>query len=135
MCFSGNSGFFYVSKFSGDFDTKLYYDADGNIQSQNVNVDSFIETKAYALSGLTQKNTIESIYLALSGKGRVEIKVNGRHIAFVDLRFSTDDYDKGEYKTVMLTPHLYDTERVKIEVLSSDAFALKDIEIFYRKTG
>ena len=135
LCFSGNSGFFYVSKFSGDFDTKLYYDADGNIQSQNVNVDSFIETKAYALSGLTQKNTIESIYLALSGKGRVEIKVNGRHIAFVDLRFSTDDYDKGEYKTVMLTPHLYDTERVKIEVLSSDAFALKDIEIFYRKTG
>ena len=135
LCFADNSGFFYVSRFSGDFDTKMYYDSDSNIKSRDVNIGSFIETKAYALSGLTQKNTVESIYLALSGKGRVEIKINGRHIDFVDLRFSTDDYDKGEYKTVMLTPHLYNTERVKIEASSSDAFALRDIEIFYRKTG
>ena len=84
---------------------------------------------------MTQKSTIESIYLALAGKGKLKIKINDRQTVEVDLRFSTDDYDKGEYKTVMLSPHLYDTESVKIEISSLDAFAVSDIEIFYRKTG
>ena len=65
----------------------------------------------------------------------MEIKVNDRVIALADLRFSTDDYDKGEYKTIMLRPHLYDTEQIRLTISSDSDFAVGDIEIFYRKTG
>jgi hypothetical protein len=61
--------------------------------------------------------------------------VNGKNCALVDLRFLADDYDKGEYKTVVIRPHLYDTERIKLNISSESGFSVGDIEIFYRKTG
>ncbi len=134
ICSNDGGGIFYVASLNSDGDTKMQYD-DMQLISNTVKSESFIVTKNYALSGLTQRNTVESIYLALSGRGVVQIKVNGRRMAVVNLRFSTDDYDKGEYKTVELSPHLYDTERLQIELSSKDAFAVGEIEIFYRKMG
>ena len=135
LCSKGREEIFYVAVLNGDTDTEICFDSNRELISQSKKVESFIVTKSYALSGVTQKSTIESIYLALAGKGKLKIKINDRQTVEVDLRFSTDDYDKGEYKTVMLSPHLYDTESVKIEISSLDAFAVSDIEIFYRKTG
>lgn len=134
-CYEGNSGVSYVASLSGENDIEMYYNEDGEIQGDTVRIKSFLKTRGYFPSGQNHKNAVESIYLALSGKGRVEVKVNDKRLALVDLRFSTDDYDKGEYKTVMLRPHLYDTERVEFEILSDSYFSVGDIEIFYRKTG
>ncbi len=135
LCSKGQEEIFYVAAFNGDSDTEIYFDSGNKPTSKSKKIESFITTKNYTLSGLSHINTIESIYLALAGKGKLKIKINDRQIVDVDLRFSTDDYDKGEYKTVMLVPHLYNTESVKIEISSLDAFAVSDIEIFYRKTG
>ncbi len=135
LCSKGREEVFYVAALNGDGDTEMCFDSNKNITSQGNKVESFIITKNYALSGMTHKNTVENIYLAVAGKGKIKIKINDRQTVEVDLRFSTDDYDKGEYKTVMISPHLYDTQSVKIEISSIDAFAVGDIEIFYRKTG
>ncbi len=135
LCFKELNSVFYIATLSGDCDMLIFNDSDNRTQEQSIKIKSFMATKDYAPSGLSQRNFIETVYLALSGKGRVEIKLNGRSAALVDLRFSTDDYDKGEYKTVVLSPHLYDTEKICVEIASSDAFAVGDIEIFYRKTG
>jgi len=135
LCNAQNSGIFYIASLSGESDIEMYYDEDGNIEACPIKIEGFFETPYYAFSGMNQKNMIESVYIAVSGKGRVEIKVNNRSLALVDLRYSTDDYDKGEYKTVMLKPHLYDTERFKLYISSDCDFAVGDIEIFYRKMG
>ncbi len=135
LCYSHNSGIFYIASLSGETDVQMFYAEEAVAGSEIVKIEGFFETRDYPLSGHNHKNVVESIYLALSGKGRVAVKVNGKTAALVDLRFSTDDYDKGEYKTVMLRPHLYDTERVKLYISSDSDFAVGDIEIFYRKTG
>lgn len=135
LCNAKNSGIFYIASFSGENDVEMFYNEDGEIEAIPVKIEGFFETPYYAISGMNQKNMVENIYIAVSGKGRIEIKVNDISLALVDLRFSTDDYDKGEYKTVMLRPHLYDTERVKLYIWSDCEFAVGDIEIFYRKMG
>ncbi len=135
LCNAKNSGIFYIASLTGESDVEMYYNEDGQIEAAPVKIEGFFETPYYAFSGQNHKNMVESIYIAVSGKGRVEIKVNNKSLALVDLRFSTDDYDKGEYKTVMLRPHLYDTQQVKLYIWSDCDFAVGDIEIFYRKTG
>ncbi len=134
-CYEGNSGISYVASLTAENDLKVYYDEDGQIKSEIVKIKGFVKTIDYSFSGHNHKNVVESIYIALAGRGKVELKVNGKRQAMVDLRFSTDDYDKGEYKTVRLRPHLYDTEKVGFEISSDSHFAVGDIEIFYRKTN
>ena len=135
LCNAQGSGIFYIAALDGNSDVEMYYNEDGEIQADPVKIQGVLKTHSYKVSGQNHKNSIESIYIAVSGKGRVEIKVNDRVIALADLRFSTDDYDKGEYKTIMLRPHLYDTEQIRLTISSDSDFAVGDIEIFYRKTG
>ncbi len=135
LCGAGNSGIFYIASLDGDCDIKMLFNDNDDVISLSENIVSFVKTKEYTPSGLMSKNSVEGVYFALSGKGNVEIKINSKKSATVNLRFSTDDYDKGEYKTVMLTPHLYNTEGICFEILSNDAFSIGGIEIFYRKTG
>ena len=87
------------------------------------------------ISSQNHKNTIESIALALSGKGKIEIKINDRSEASIDMRLSAEDYDKGEYKSVILRPHLYDMRQLQLYIASDSEFSVGEIEIFYRKTG
>lgn len=134
-CNANNNGISYLANLNGDCDVQMYYNEDRLIQVDKNSIDSFLLTGRYAISGQNPKNTIESIAMALSGKGKVEIKINGRNIAVVDLRFSTEDYAKGEYKSVVLRPHLYDTREIELYISSDSEFAVGDIEIFYRKTG
>ncbi len=134
-CYEGNSGISYVGSLTGENDIEMYYNEDKNIELQKVKIKSYLKTINYALSGLNHHNVIETVYLALSGRGKVDIKVNDNKLAVVNLRFSTDDYDMGEYKTVTLRPHLYNIERVRFDISSDSPFAVGDIEILYRKTG
>lgn len=134
-CNADNSGIWYIAPLNGEYDSEAFYSEDGDIQVYNHKIESFLKTKKYTLSGQNHKNVIESINLALSGKGRVEIGINGRNAVSVDLRFSAEDYDKGEYKSVVLRPHLYDTRQIELYISSDSEFSLGDIEIFYRKTG
>lgn len=134
-CNADNSGLFYLATLNGEYDVEMYINEDRVVQVEKNNINSFIRTKDYVLSGQNHKNIIETVCLALSGKGKIEVKINDRNMPPVDLRFSTDDYDKGEYKSVSLIPHLYDTKQVSLNIASDSEFSLGEIEIFYRKTG
>lgn len=135
LCDADNSGLFYMATLDGDCDAEVYINEDRVVQTEKNKINGFILTNAYNLSGQNHKNIVESISIALSGRGKIGVKVNGRSVSLVDLRFSADDYDKGEYKSVCLRPHLYDTKQVQLYIESDGEFSLGDIEIFYRKTG
>ncbi len=134
-CDADGSGISYIATLDGENDVEVYYDENRDIQIDKVSVKSHLLTGKYAVSGQNHKNTFESIHFAISGRGKVEIKINGKSSAKVDLRLSSEDYDKGEYKSVMLRPHLYDTETVQFYIASDCDFAVGDIELYYRKTG
>ncbi len=134
-CDADGSGISYISSLSGENDIEMYYNEDSEIQIDKIKVNSYLLTAKYAVSGQNYKNTFESIHLAISGRGTVEIKINNRSVAKVNLRLSAEDYDKGEYKSVVLRPHLYDTESVQLYISSDSNFAVGDIELYYRKIG
>ena len=134
-CDADGSGISYIATLAGENDIEMYYNEDDEIQIDKIKVSSYLLTGKYAVSGQNHKNTFESIHLAISGRGLVEIKINDRYTAKVNLRLSAEDYDKGEYKSVVLRPHLYDTEIVQIYISSDSNFAVGDIELYYRKTG
>ena len=134
-CDADGSGISYIATLAGENDMEMYYNEDDEIQIDKIKVSSYLLTGKYAVSGQNHKNTFESIHLAISGRGMVEIKINDRYTAKVNLRLSAEDYDKGEYKSVVLRPHLYDTEIVQIYISSDSNFAVGDIELYYRKTG
>lgn len=134
-CDAVGSGFSYIAVLDGENDVELYYNEDGEIQTDAVNINSYLLTGKYTVSGQNHKNTFESICLAISGRGKVDIKINDRSAAKVNMRLTSEDYDKGEYKSVVLRPHLYDTETIQFHISSDCSFAVGDIELFYRKTG
>ncbi|MBQ3547549.1 MAG: hypothetical protein IJA44_03640 [Clostridia bacterium] len=134
-CDADGSGVSYIATLNGENDVEIYYNEDREIQADPIAINSYLQTGKYEVSGQNHKNTFESVHIAVSGRGRVEIKVNNVSTATVDLRLSAEDYDKGEYKSVVLRPHLYDTEAIQLYVSSDSDFAIGDIELFYRKTG
>ncbi len=134
-CDADGSGISYIATLHGENDIDMYYNEDSEIQIDKIKVNSYLITGKYAVSGQNHKNTFESICLAISGRGTVEIKINDRSVAKVNMRLSAEDYDKGEYKSVMLRPHLYDTETVQFYIASDSSFAVGDIELYYHKTG
>lgn len=134
-CDADGSGVSYIATLNGENDVEMYYNEDREIQADPIAVESYLQTGKYAVSGQNHKNTFESIHIAVSGRGKVRIMVNSISVATVDLRLSAEDYDKGEYKSVVLRPHLYDTEAVQLYISSDSNFAIGDVEFFYRKTG
>ncbi len=135
LCRGDDSRLAYISYLEGNNDSMLYYDEKDNITQKNLSIPGNFTTKHYCFKQQNSFKNIEGIYFTLSAKGKVRISVNDRYQTKLDFGFLNGDYDKCEYKSVRLSPHLYNVNGVDISFDSDKDFSIGEIEIRYRITG
>lgn len=134
LCTGCNSSLAYIARLQGKNDSILYFADDQNmtIVQDEMPVSCSFTTKHYTFSDVFTNKNIEGVYLNLSAKGKVKIAVNDNYITEVNFGFLNEDYDKCEYKSVRLSPHIYNTDGVTLKLESENDISIGDIEIQYR---
>ncbi len=135
LCTGEDESLIFMLKLEGDSDTLFFYDQDGMLSSRQVEVGSGFTTKHYAISKKSELKNIESVYLSLLAKSRVKISINGIRNTDINFGFSNEDYDKGEFKSVKLLPHLQSVDTIFLKVVADRTICVKDIEFSYRTVG
>ena len=135
LCSGERDTLIYIAELNGETDAFVHYDKDGNITQIPMPIKNSVITKFYRLSDLPKLKNVENIYFLLAAKGKVKIGINGLTIANINFGFSNEIYDKREYKTVKLSPHLYETDSVYLTLSSDQHMSIGEIEILYRLIG
>lgn len=135
LCTGEESNIAFIANLEGDTDSFLHNGIDNSITQLQVPIKNSVITKFYALSSLRELKNVDSIYLLVAAKGKVKISVNGMQLANINFGFSNEIYDKCDYKTVKLSPHLYATDSVYLTLCSDRQMSIGEIEIIYRITG
>ncbi len=135
LCTGAESSIAFIAGLNGDTDSFMYYDKDNSISLIQMPIKNSVITKFYALSSLRQLKNVDSIYLLMAAKGKAKISINGLQVANINFGFSNEIYDKCEYKTVKLSPHLYGTDSIYLTLSSDRQMSIGEIEILYRITG
>ena len=135
LCTNKNTYISYIATLAGDSDNSIEYNDDGIITKYNESIQSYITTKHFDFSSFSSKKNIESIFLSIASKGNVSISVNGKEIADVNFRLTNEEYDKCEYKSVKLMPHLNNINTVYITLSSKNGMSVGELEIIYKKIG
>lgn len=134
LCCGEDSRLAFVSWLDGNVDNVLYFDEEAVIQN-NLPITSSFTTKHYYLGEKNTFKNIEGIYFTLSANGKVKISVNDRYKTEINFGYPNDDYDKCEYKSVRISPHLYNVDGVSISFESNKEFSIGEIEVRYRIMG
>lgn len=135
LCTNKNTVISYIATLAGDSDDSIEYNDDGIITKYSDSIQSYITTKHFDFSSFSSKKNIESIFLSIASKGNVGISVNGKEIADINFRLTNEEYDKCEYKSVKLMPHLSNTNTVYITLSSKNGMSVGELEIIYKKIG
>ncbi len=137
LCTGSDSQLAFIATLEGKTDSILYFsdDEERTIMQKNIPVTCGFATKHYSLGNKNDKKNIEGIYLNLAAKGRVKIAVNEAYKTDVNFGFLNEDYDKCEYKSVRLSPHIYNTNMVTLKLESDKEMSIGEIEIRYRVMG
>ncbi len=135
LCTGDKSNIAYIANLEGDTDTFIHSDDAGNISQLQMPINNSVITKFYGLSSLRELKNVDSIYLLLAAKGKAKICINGLQVANINFGFSNEIYDKADYKTVKLSPHLYGADSVYLTLSSDRQMSVGEIEIIYRITG
>lgn len=136
LCTGSSSRLAYMATLEDSADSILYFNDDEQRQilQKDIPVKCGFTTKNYCLGGKLHNKNIEGIYFNLSAKGKVKIAVNDRYKTEVNFGFLNADYDKCEYKSVKLSPHLYNTDGVQLSLESDKEMSIGEMEIQYRVT-
>lgn len=135
LCRGDDSRLAFISYLEGNTDSVIYFGEEDTVMQKNLSIASDFTTKHYCFKEQNSFKNIEGIYFTLSAKGKVKISVNDRYKTELDFGFLNGDYDKCEYKSVRLSPHLYNVNGVDISFNSDKEFSIGEIEIRYRITG
>ena len=135
LCCNDDTKLAFISTLEGNIDNVIYLGEEDAIMQKSVPINSSFTTKHYCFKDQNSFKNIEGIYFTLSAKGKVKISVNDRYKTEIDFGFLNEDYDKCEYKSVRLSPHLYNVNGVSVSFESNKEFSIGELEIRYRITG
>ncbi len=135
LCCSDDSRLVFVSRLQGNNDSVLYFGEEETIMQKNVPIKSNFATKHYCFKEQNTPKNIEGIYFMLSAKGKVKISVNDRYKTEINFGYLNEHYDKCEYKSVKISPHLLGVNGVSVSFDSDKEFSIGEIEIRYRIMG
>ncbi len=135
LCCNDDTKIAYISTLEGNTDNVIYLGEERTIMQKSVPINSKFTTKHYCFEDQNSFKNVEGIYFTLSAKGKVKISVNDRYKTVVDFGFLNEDYDKCEYKSVRLSPHLYNVNGVSVSFESDKEFSIGELEMRYRITG
>lgn len=135
LCTGEDGRIAFITRLEGDKDTVMYFDEDEVIESENVSINSSFTTKHYPLSNKFAIKSIDGIYLSLAAKSRVRISVNDIRNTDINFGFSNEDYDRHEFKSVKILPHLQVVDTVFLKISAESNICVRDIEFLYRTVG
>ncbi len=135
LCTDNSTELAFVATLEGNTDSVLYYGENDTVEQKNIPVKSALTTKYYRLDTRNTVKNINSISFLMSAKSRVKISVNNCYRTELNFGYLNEDYDKSDYKTVRLSPHIYDADGVVLSIESDNEIGIGDIEIGYKVTG
>lgn len=137
LCVGSYSGLAYIATLEGKNDSILYFadDIERTIMQLETPIKCKFSTKYYCFGNKHSNKNIEGIYLDLSAKGKVRISVNNRYKTDVNFGFLNEDYDNCDYKSLRLSPHIYNTDGVVLKLESDNDMSIGEIEFLYRVVG
>ncbi len=135
LCTGEYKTIFYIAEFAENMDSFFFYDSNGKIGETALPIECSFTTKHFPLSKKGERKNIESIELLMSAKSHIKIATNDQKSIKLNFGFSSEDYSKGDYKSVRLLPHLYGVDNVFLTVSSNHQMSVGEIEISYRILG
>ena len=134
LCIGSESSIAFITSLEGDKDSVMHYSDEGIVYSES-SVKSYFTTKSYRLGGRSNLKKVDSIYLTVSSKGRMKIKVNNMRDNEINLGFASMDYNVSGFKSLKLMPNLQVEDTVFLRVSANEPMSVKEIEIFYKTVG
>ncbi len=134
LCSSVDSTIAYISTLCGEKDKFMFYSQESICEGCKP-IENAITTKYFSPKEIGKKMNIDNVYLSLSATNRAQIEVNGKEITSINFGFIGEEFNKHEYKSVRITPHLYSVNQVYLTISSNDFMSIGEAEIYYRITG
>lgn len=122
---------FYSAGLSGGSDVDFKYGSSAPVRSET-KVKSLIETKHFSPGGMSVKKYIESVQLALSSGGRVDVSLNGGREKTLSLSLPDTDLSCGAQSLIEIIPHIGPVREAYITVSSQYGFSISEICFNYR---
>lgn len=131
LCRGKGNKICYIASLDGETDSQIKF-SEGQLTVENLNINSSISTKKFDFGNASARKNVENIFLSLSGKGDIEIKLNGRHFSMVNTCEDDGEDDTNSLKSVRLITRLNGIDSVYITATSNDIFSFGDITVYYR---
>ncbi len=132
LCTAENTETAFCVRLEGERDTALYRSPEGELEVINIPINSGFTTKHYCFGNKNSLKNILGISFVLAASGKTKISVNDRYKTELNFDFLNEDYDKCDYKSVKLSPHIYNTSGVSLKLESFDKISIGEIEFQYK---
>ncbi|MBE6787588.1 MAG: hypothetical protein E7537_04495 [Ruminococcaceae bacterium] len=135
LCSSRDTTVAYIATLDGEKDVYVYLDTNGEICQAEKKIENFITTKVFQMASFEQKMNIDNIYLSISAVDKAQIAVNSKEINTINFGFIGEAFNKHDYKSVRIVPHLHGVNGVFLTISSNDFLSIGEAEIYYRIIG
>lgn len=132
LCLGSDEKVLYSASLSGNNDADITYGEPCTIAKEKIH--SSVSTKHFNIDNISQLKLIESIFLSLSSRGKIDIYINKKRFDSIKLNSSNADCGCNTLNSVRIIPSSKPLQSFCISLASTDGLSLGELILYYRNS-